>query len=170
MKAANKGDKDSANKLIENMMQPFLSTLKSGWQEKIDSVLLPMSQWYDTVLSQMNEGGGLGSVMSAALKSGGGLEALGVDNEMAAEALMPMWKSLGLETTEDAKALLDGLQEAGFDGLMGEFLGELMPQGGDILGAVENGMKDWGIKTDPESLKGMEEGWKDWMKMLMEPM
>lgn len=173
LKTANHGDSTLAKKIAEKLTDslPSISKIKDAWQEKIDTMITPLSEWYDQFQSKLASGDGLASMMSAALKSGDGLQALGANNELAAEALMPMWKNLGLDNPEDAKALLDGLQQAGFDSLMKEFMGEFrIPQGEDLIGLYQQGMSDWGIGADPASLKGMQDNWDDWMQMLTQPL
>lgn len=92
---------------------------KAEWAEKKHSLLLKASVWYDKLMQHLaGDSDGLGALLSAASSGREGLAALGLDPDAAMKALAPM---LGLENDQDAKALMEGLQTAGFDDLIKEF-------------------------------------------------
>jgi hypothetical protein len=164
MKAAKSG-KIQADKLMEKLADllpgpnPLLGKFSEGfkdWADKKDDIMIGLSQWYDRWQAKLaTDSEGVMAMLSQAMQNGDGLKALGLDNQAMAQALMPMWKSLGLDSPDDAKALLDGLQEAGFDGLMKEFMGEIqLPQGEDLSGLLGMGMG------------GGAEGLPDWQELM----
>lgn len=98
-----------------------LSDAQKDWAAKKKDILTDLSIWYDKLQQHMsNHMDGLHALLSSALENGpNGLASLGIDPSVAMSALGPI---LGLDNPEDTKALLDGLQEAGFQDLMKEFL------------------------------------------------
>ena len=82
--------------------------------------MIQLSLWYDKLMQYMSGNmDGLGALLSGAMGGEGGLAGLGLDPAIAMQALGPM---LGLDNAEDTKALMEGLNEAGFQDLMQDFL------------------------------------------------
>lgn len=99
-----------------------LSDVTASWDAKKNDILKGISTWYDQVQSNLSGNmDGLKTLLSGLTNPGGmdTLKALGIDPTKATSALGPM---LGLENPQDAQALMDGLNEAGFGELMKDFL------------------------------------------------
>ena len=97
-----------------------LSDAVSKWEVKSTDLLRSLSGWYDKVQHYMaGHTQGLEALLSSASGGGEGLRAFGIDPSAAMSALGPL---LGLDNADDAKALMDGLNEAGFEDLMKDFL------------------------------------------------
>ena len=62
---------------------------------------------------------GLESLLASAMGGGDGLKSFGIDPAAAMSALGPL---LGLDNPEDAKALMEGLNGAGFNDMLKDFL------------------------------------------------
>jgi hypothetical protein len=93
---------------------------RASWEDKKTSLLAGASLWYDKLQQHMaGDMGGLGALFSGAMAGGEGLRALGIDPAAAMSAIGPL---LGLNNPDDAKALMEGLQQSGFEELLAEFV------------------------------------------------
>lgn len=128
MKARFSGRLDSSeliNKLAElipgeNPLLGKLSDAAANWESKSTDLLRGLSLWYDKIQQHMmGNTAGFEALLSGALSGGEGLKALGIDPATAASALGPL---LGLDNADDARALMDGLNDSGFKELLDEFL------------------------------------------------
>lgn len=104
---------------------PALNSLANAtaeWDAKRAELVNSIKTWYDNLHSHLSGNmNGLDTLLSGMTNPGGGqvLKSLGIDPTAATSALGPM---LGLENPQDAQALMDGLNQAGFQDLMKEFL------------------------------------------------
>jgi hypothetical protein len=128
MKARFHGKLDSAeliNKLAdfipgENPLLGKFSDVASTWESKRSEVLRGLSVWFDKIQQYVaGNTDGLEALLSSAMGSGDALKSFGIDPASAMSALGPL---LGLDSPDDAKALMEGLNEAGFNDMMKDFL------------------------------------------------
>jgi subtilisin-like proprotein convertase family protein len=104
---------------------PALNSLANAtaeWDARRAELVNSIKTWYDNLHSHLSGNmNGLDTLLSGMTHPGGGqvLKSLGIDPTTATNALGPM---LGLENPQDAQALMDGLNQAGFQDLMKEFL------------------------------------------------
>lgn len=95
------------------------SSKKAAWDDTKTSLLAGASIWYDKLQQHLaGDMHGLGALLSGAMAGGEGLAALGIDPSAAMSTLGPL---LGLDNASDAQALMDGLNQAGFQDLLREF-------------------------------------------------
>lgn len=88
--------------------------------DKRDTILQQAAIWWDKIQENIAGGmGDLGALMAGASNGPEGLKSLGFDPDIAAASLGPLF---GLDDSNEMKALMEGLQEAGFQDLMKEFL------------------------------------------------
>jgi hypothetical protein len=128
MRARFHGKVDSAeliNKLAdlipgENPILGKFSDVAANWESKRGEVLRGLSVWFDKIQQHVaGNTAGLETLLASAMGGGDGLKSFGIDPAAAMSALGPL---LGLDTPEDAKALMQGLNEAGFNDMLKDFL------------------------------------------------
>jgi hypothetical protein len=93
------------------------------WDTKKDSILQTASAWWDKIqqgiAGNMGDLGGLFHGLADGEFNPEALKMLGISADTAASGLAPLF---GLDNTDEMKALMDGLHEAGFQDLMKDFL------------------------------------------------
>jgi hypothetical protein len=128
MRARFHGKLDSAeliNKLADfipgdNPILGKFSDVAANWESKRSEILQGLSTWFDNIQSYVaGNTSGLESLLASAVGGGDALKSLGIDPATAMSALGPL---LGLDSPDDAKALMQGLNEAGFNDMMKDFL------------------------------------------------
>jgi len=128
MRARLNGKIDSAeliNKLAdfipgENPLLGKFSDVAANWESNRTEILSGLSSWFDKIQQYMaGNTAGLESLLASAMGGGDTLKSFGIDPSAAMSALGPL---LGLESEEDTDALIKGLNEAGFDDMLQDFL------------------------------------------------
>lgn len=128
MRARFHGKIDSAeliNKLAnfipgENPLLGKFSDVAANWESNRTEILRGLSSWFDKIQQYMaGNTAGLESLLASAMGGGDALKSFGIDPAVAMSALGPL---LGLDSPDDAKALMEGLNEAGFEDMLKDFL------------------------------------------------
>jgi len=128
MRARFHGKIDSAeliNKLAdfipgENPLLGKFSDVAANWESNKTEILRGLSSWFDKIQQYMaGNTAGLETLLASAMGGGDALKSFGIDPAAAMSALGPL---LGLDSPDDAKALMEGLNEAGFDDMLKDFL------------------------------------------------